>query len=253
MCFNQRGITFTLNGGPLKLIDKFTYLGSSVSSTENDINMQLAKAKIAIDRISVIRKSVLSDKIKRSFFQAAVISILLYGFTTWTLSARRIFLTAITQECFELYWISCGGNTPQNSSCSATNNPSAKSSKLDEPNLPDNAGEIRTNSQTMYICGPLHTNEKVLDNQLEHIYNSSVRIQDVAWKTCREQLTKGTGGERGPGKSVLVARHDDDDDDITWSKQFKPWKVPVVVGSIVVVGELTRCALINSMYDLKVA
>ena len=27
----------TLKGGPLKLVDKFTYLGSSVSSTENDI------------------------------------------------------------------------------------------------------------------------------------------------------------------------------------------------------------------------
>ena len=28
----------TLNGGCLKLMDKFTYLGSSVSSTQNDIN-----------------------------------------------------------------------------------------------------------------------------------------------------------------------------------------------------------------------
>ena len=43
MCFNQRGDIFTLKNGPLKLVDKFTYLGSSVSSTENDINTQLAK------------------------------------------------------------------------------------------------------------------------------------------------------------------------------------------------------------------
>ena len=37
MCFNQRGDISTLNGGSLKLVDKFTYLGSCVSSTENDI------------------------------------------------------------------------------------------------------------------------------------------------------------------------------------------------------------------------
>ena len=37
-CFNQRGDISILNGGSLKLVDKFTYLGSSVSSTENDIS-----------------------------------------------------------------------------------------------------------------------------------------------------------------------------------------------------------------------
>ena len=44
MCSNQRGNISTLNSSSLKLVDKFTYLGSSVSSTENDINMWLAKA-----------------------------------------------------------------------------------------------------------------------------------------------------------------------------------------------------------------
>ena len=39
-----------LKAGPLKLMDKFTYIRSSVSSTENDINMQLAKAWTAINR-----------------------------------------------------------------------------------------------------------------------------------------------------------------------------------------------------------
>ena len=38
MCLNQRGDISTLNGSSLKLVDKFTYLGSSVSSTETDIN-----------------------------------------------------------------------------------------------------------------------------------------------------------------------------------------------------------------------
>ena len=38
MCFNQRSNISTLKGGPLKLLEKFTYLGSSVSSTEKSIN-----------------------------------------------------------------------------------------------------------------------------------------------------------------------------------------------------------------------
>ena len=35
MCFNQRGDISTLNSSSLKLVDKFTYLGSSVSSTQD--------------------------------------------------------------------------------------------------------------------------------------------------------------------------------------------------------------------------
>ena len=85
MCFNQRSDLFTLNSSSLKLVDKFTYLGSSVWSTETDMNTWLAKAWTAIDKLLVIWKSDLTDKIKSSFFQAVVISILLYGCTTWTL------------------------------------------------------------------------------------------------------------------------------------------------------------------------
>ena len=44
ICFNQTGDISTLNSSSLKLVDKFAYLGSSVSSTETDINMHLAKA-----------------------------------------------------------------------------------------------------------------------------------------------------------------------------------------------------------------
>ena len=88
MCYNQTGDISTLEGTPLKLVDKFTYLGSSVESTEKDINTRLTKAWTAINRQSIIWKSDLTDKMKRSFFQAAVTSILLYGCTTWTLTKR---------------------------------------------------------------------------------------------------------------------------------------------------------------------
>ena len=41
-----------------------------------------------MDRLSIIWKSDMTDKMKRNFFQAAVVSILLYGCTTWTLTKR---------------------------------------------------------------------------------------------------------------------------------------------------------------------
>ena len=49
----------------------FTYIGKSMNPM-----------------LSTIWKSDLTDKMKRSFFQAAVTSILLYGCTTWTLTKR---------------------------------------------------------------------------------------------------------------------------------------------------------------------
>ena len=147
MCFNQRGDISTLNGRSLKLVDKFTYLGSSVSSTKKDINTWLAKAWTAIDWLLVVWKSDLTDKMKRSFFQAAVILIMLYGCTIWMLTkCMEKNLTATTQECCEQYWTSPGGSTPQSSSCTATCHPSWKLSQLDKPDMQDTAGEVGTNS-----------------------------------------------------------------------------------------------------------
>ena len=84
----RRNVLSTLDGSSLKLVDKITYLVSSVSSTEKDIDTRLTKTWTAIDKLSIIWKSDLTDKMKRGFFQAAVVSILLYGCTTWTLTKR---------------------------------------------------------------------------------------------------------------------------------------------------------------------
>ena len=64
MCYNHTGDISTLDGTSLKLVDKFTYQGSSVSSTEKDID-RLTKTWTAIDRLSIIWKSDLTDKMKR--------------------------------------------------------------------------------------------------------------------------------------------------------------------------------------------
>ena len=91
MSFNQTGDISTQDGTSLKPVDKFTYLGSSVSSTEKktkNIDTRLTKSWTAIDKLSIIWMSDLTDKMKRSFFPAAVMSILQYGWTTWTLTKR---------------------------------------------------------------------------------------------------------------------------------------------------------------------
>ena len=88
MCFNQTGDISTQDGTSLKLVHKFTYQGSSVSSTEKDINTRLIQAWTAIDKLLIIWKSDLTDKMKCSFFQAAVRSILLYGCIAWMLRKR---------------------------------------------------------------------------------------------------------------------------------------------------------------------
>ena len=156
------------------------------------------------------KKSDLTNKMKRCFFQATVMSILLYGCTTWTLTKRleknldgnytRMLRAILTKS------------TTQSTNYTATCLPSWKLSKLDEPDMQDTAGEAETSSQVMYSYGPPHKAEKKQDEQLEHTYSSYVRIRGVALKTCQRQWTIGRSGKRGSGISMLAARHDDDDD-----------------------------------------
>ena len=208
ICFNQTGDISTLKSSSLKLVDKFIYQGGSVSSTETDINTWLAKAWTAFDRLSVKRKSDLTDKMKRSFFQAAVVSILLYGCTTWMLTKRMEkkldgnytrMLRAILNKSWrqhptkqQLY-----GHLP----------PITKTIQ----DMQDTAGEVGTKSQGTYSCGPLHIDEQRQDDQPEPTYNSSVPIRGVTLRTCRKLWTIEKGGERGSGISVFLVRQDDDD------------------------------------------
>ena len=147
ICFNQTGDISTLGGSSLKLVDKFTYLGSTVSSTEKDIDTRLTKVWTAIDRLSVIWKSDQTDKMKRSFFQAAVVLILLYGCTAWTLTKRREKMldsnyTRILRAILNKSW----RQHPTKHQLYGHLPPITKMSKLDEPDMPDTAGEAGTSS-----------------------------------------------------------------------------------------------------------
>ena len=48
----------------------------------------------------------------------------------------------------------------------ATYLPFLKTSTLDEQDMRDTAGELRTNSKATFSYEPLHMDEQVLDNQL---------------------------------------------------------------------------------------
>ena len=168
MCYNQTGDITTLDGASLKLVDKFTYLGNSVSSTEKHIDTRLTKAWKAIDRLSIIWKSDLTDKMKRSFFQTAVVSILLYGCTTWTLDKRlkkkldgnyTRMLRAILNKSWRQH--------PTRHQLFGHLPPTTKTI-LDEPDMQNTAGEARTNSSVMYCYGPPHMAKQKQDVQLEY-------------------------------------------------------------------------------------
>ena len=113
MRFNQTGDISTLGNSSLKLVDKLTYLGSSVSSTEKFNDTRLAKAWTVPDRLAVIWKSDLTDKMKRVFFFKLRSCLYCYMDALhgrW-LNGWRNILTATTQECCEQFWRSPGGNT----------------------------------------------------------------------------------------------------------------------------------------------
>ena len=98
--------------------------------------------QFSIDRLSVIW----TDKIKHSFFQAAVVSILLYGWTTWTVTKRMekkldSNYTRMLRAILNKSW----KQQPTKQQLYGYLPPSRKLSKLDELDLWDTAGEVRAN------------------------------------------------------------------------------------------------------------
>ena len=82
MCFNQRGDISTTNSSPLKLMDKFTYLRSNRERHQH----MTSKAWTAINRLLVIWKSELTNKIKRSCVNTAI--WMHYMDTNWTYGGK---------------------------------------------------------------------------------------------------------------------------------------------------------------------
>ena len=86
MRFKQEGAISALNSKPLKSVDHFTHFGSNISSTKSDFNTSILNALTTINWQLIMWKYDISYKIKRDFFQAEAVSVLLSRCTTWTLT-----------------------------------------------------------------------------------------------------------------------------------------------------------------------
>ena len=148
---------------------------------------------------------------KRSFFQAEVVSILLYGCTTWTLTKRlekkldsnySRMLRAILNKSWrqhptrhQLY-----GHMP----------PITKPIQARRTRHAGHCWRSKDEFISDVLLWTPNMAKQKQDDQLGHTYSSYVRIRDVALKTCQRKWMIGRSGERGSGISVLAARHDDD-------------------------------------------
>ena len=151
----------------------------------------------------------LTDKIKRTFFQAAVASILLYGCTTWTLNKcteKKLDgnYTRMLQAILNKLWRQ--HLTKQHLYSHLP--PITKTVKI---RWIEHMGHCwRSKDELMsdvLLWTPSHGSAKA-----GRLDRTSVPIWDVALRTCWKQRTIEKGGKRGSGISVLMAWHDDNDE-----------------------------------------
>ena len=150
---------------------------------------------------------------KRSFFQAAVASILLYGCTTWTQTKRlekkldgnyTIMLQAILNKSWRQH--------PTRHQLYGHLAPITKTIQVRQTRHVGHCWRSRDELISDVLLWTPHMAEQKQDDQHEHTFSNYVRIRDVVQKTCLRRWTIGKSGERGSGISVLPARHEDDDD-----------------------------------------
>ena len=193
----------------------FTYLGSRVSSTEKDIDTRLTKAWTAIDRLLSIWKSDLTNKMKRTFFQAAVILILLYWCTTWMLTKR--LEKKLDGNYTRMLWAILNKSWWQHSTRHQL------------------YGHLPPITKTIQVRWTRHAGH-CWRSRDELISDVLLWTPTYGWakagrpaRTYIQQLCEDTGcsyedlpeamndrekwRERGSGISLLAAQHDDDDDD----------------------------------------
>ena len=215
MCYNQTGNISTLDGTSLKLVDKFSYLGSSVASTEKDIDTRLTKAWTAIDRLSIIWKSDLTDKMKRSFFQAAVISILLYGCTTWTLT-KQLKKKKLDGNYTRMLTALLNKSWRQHSTRHQLYGHLPPITKTIQARRATHAGHCWRSKDELIsdvlLWTPAYGQEKAGRPARTYI-QQLCEDTGCSPEDLPKAMNEREGGERGSGMSVLVAQHDDDDDD----------------------------------------
>ncbi|KAI8487404.1 hypothetical protein Bbelb_348730 [Branchiostoma belcheri] len=84
----------TLHGNPLQTVDRFTYLGSVMTSThslDEEINVRIGRAAASFGKLSkrVWENQKLTKKTKVLVYNTCVLSTLLYGSEAWTVYSRQ--------------------------------------------------------------------------------------------------------------------------------------------------------------------
>ena len=104
---------FKVGDEDVKDVETFTYLGATVTTTggaTEDINKRIGKARQAFYRLRKIWiSSILRRRTKMRIFQANVVSVLLYGCTTWKMTAADehkldVFVHTCLRRVLKIYW-----------------------------------------------------------------------------------------------------------------------------------------------------
>ena len=125
---------------------------------------------------------------KRSFFQAAVVSILLDGCTTWTLTKRlEKKLNGNYTKMFRAILNKSWRQHPTRHQLYGHLPPITKTIQVRRTRHTGHCWRSRDVLLVMYSYGPPHMAEQKQDDQREHTYSSYVGIRDVALKTFRRR------------------------------------------------------------------
>ena len=86
--------SISIGNHTLEVVDKFTYLGSTISSNlslDAELNTRIGKAMTVMARLAkrVWDNTMLTVNTKMRVYQACVLSTLLYGSESWTLYSRQ--------------------------------------------------------------------------------------------------------------------------------------------------------------------
>ena len=164
---------------------------------------------------------------KLSFFQAAVVSILLYGCTTWTLTKRMEKMlggnyTRILRAILNKSW----RQHPTKHQLYSHLSPITKTIKVKRTRYVGHCWRSGDELISDFLLWTPHMAKQKQGDQLEPTYGSSVRIRGVALRTCQKWWTIGRSSETGSRASVLVAKQDDDDDFHRNPESFSPFNLP---------------------------
>ena len=104
---------FQVDHEDIKDVTSFTYLGATVTTTggsSEDIIKRIGKARHAYHSLRKIwNSSVLRRKLKMRIFQANVVSVLLYGCTTWKMTDAdeqklNVFMHTCLRRILKIFW-----------------------------------------------------------------------------------------------------------------------------------------------------